>query len=130
MKIKNKDYKFLYTVKASIEIAKKLPGHSISQISEVFKKGDQIESMELISHMAVCMNEAYLRYEAYSNGTEFNPDDVLKKEDIEFLTMAEEQALENEIVQAYTNGNKTEIETEEVKTKGKKGKKTKEPSEI
>lgn len=122
MIIKGKEYKFIYTVGASIEIAKELPGHKINAIVDVLNKGDQIENMRLISHMAKCMNEAYLKKEALDNGTEFNPDDVIKRELIDCLTMAEENQLENEIVAAYKGDNKTEIETEPVK-KGK-GKKT------
>lgn len=123
MIINGKEYKFLYTVGASIKIAEHLPGHKINAIAEVFQKGDQIESMKLIAHMAMCMNEAYLRKKALENETKFNPEDVIKKETIDGLTMFEENELENEIVEAYTGGNKTTIETEPIKGKNK-GKKT------
>ena len=48
MIIHGKEYKFLYTVRASIEIAQNLDGHSMTSISKVFQTGDQIKSMEQI----------------------------------------------------------------------------------
>lgn len=106
-----KEYNFLYTVRASIEIAQNLDGHSISAIGKVFQTGDQIKSMELIIRMAIAMNRAYLKAKAFEDGTKFDESDVITKEIIENMPFDVEQQLENELMMAMSSGNKTEIET-------------------
>ena len=125
MIIHGKEYKFLYTVRASIEIAQNLDGHSMSSISKVFNTGDQIKSMDLISRMAVAMNRAYLKAKAFEDGTKFDEADVLTREIIDNLTFDLEQELENELMLAMSSGNKTEIET--TPEKGSKGSKKNPP---
>ena len=125
MIIYGKEYKFLYTVRASIEIAHNLDGHSMSSISKVFQTGDQIKSMELISRMAVAMNRAYLKNKAFEDGTKFEEADVLTRDIIDNLTFDLEQELENELMLAMSSGNKTQIET--TPEKGSKGSKKNPP---
>jgi hypothetical protein len=121
MIIHGKEFKFLYTVRASIEISKNLDGHQISSISKIFQRGDQIKNMELIATMAIACNRAYVKAEAFENGTEFNEADVITKELIEDLTMQEEAKLEDEILKCLTGDSKTEIETSPAKApKGSK----------
>lgn len=121
MEIRGKEYKFLYTVRASLEISKNLEGHQMSSIMKVFQTKDQIKCMDLIIDMAIAMNRAYLLAEAYDNGTEYDESDLITAEIIETLTMVEENQLETEVMEAMTSGNKNEIETNPVKpAKGSK----------
>lgn len=118
MIIRGKEYKFLYTVRASIDIAKNLDGHNINAIGKIFQAGDQVKSMDLIISMAIACNKAYLKAESFENGTEFDEKQVITRDLIEDLTMIEENELENEIIAAITAGTKTEVET--APTKGSK----------
>ena len=120
MIINGKEYKFFYSVRARLAIAKTLPGHNMAELGNIFKKGDQVESLALIQTMAVEMNRAYLLREAQENGTTFIPEEVLDKNLIFEMSSEEEERLEDELVAAFAGGNKTEIQTEAA------GKKTKE----
>lgn len=120
MIIRGKEYKFLYTVRASLDIAKNLEGHQIAAISKVFQTQDQIKSMELIKNMAIAMNKAYLMAKAYDDGKEYDESELITAQIIENLTMVEESELEKEVLEAMTSGNKTEVETTPEKTKGSK----------
>lgn len=111
MIIRGKEYNFLYTVRASLEIAKNLDGHQMASIGKVFQTGDQIKSMDLIITMAVAMNRAYLKAKAFDDGTEFDESQVITRDIIENLTMQQESELEDAVIKAMTAGNKTEVET-------------------
>lgn len=125
MIIRGKEYKFLYTVRASIDIAKNLDGHNIQSIVKVFNLQDQVKSMDLIIDMAIACNKAYLKAEAFENGTKFEENQVITRDLIESLTMIEESELENELFSAISAGTKTEVETTPAKapkgTKKKQG---------
>lgn len=120
MIINGKEYKFFYSVRARLAIAKTLPGHNMAELGNIFKKGDQVESLALVQTMAVEMNRAYLLREAQENGTTFNPDEVLDKNLILDMSSEEEERLEDELVAAFAGGNKTEIQTEAAGKKTKK----------
>lgn len=119
MIINGKEYKFFYSVRARLAIAKTLPGHNMAELGKIFEKGDQVESLALIQTMAVEMNRAYLLREAQENGTTFIPEEVFDKNLILEMSSEEEERLEDELLAAFTGGNKTEIQTE---TAGKKTK--------
>lgn len=112
MIIRGKEYNFLYTIRASLEIAKNLDGHQMASIGKVFQTGDQIKSMDLIITMAVAMNRAYLKAKAFDDGTEFDESQVITRDIIENLTMQQESELEDAVIKAMTAGNKTEVETQ------------------
>ena len=112
MIIRGKEYNFLYTVRASLEIAKNLDGHQMASIGKVFQTGDQIKSMDLIITMAVAMNRAYLKAKAFDDGTEFDESQVITRDIIENLTMQQESELEDAVIKAMAAGNKTEVETQ------------------
>ena len=121
MIIKGKEYKFLYTVRASLDIAKNLDGHQITAIPKIFQMQDQLKSMDLIINLAIAMNTAYLKAKAFDDGSEFDESEVITRNLIESLTFAEESALETEIFEAMSSGNKTEVETTPIKAqKGSK----------
>lgn len=111
MIIRGKEYNFLYTVRASLEIAKNLDGHQMASIGKVFQTGDQIKSMDLIITMAVAMNRAYLKAKAFDDGKEYDESQVITRDIIENLTMQQESELEDAVIKAMTAGNKTEVET-------------------
>ena len=119
MIIGNKEYRFLYSVRASLTISKMLPGNNLGRIADVLNAGDQVKNIDLILGMAIAMNEAYLRRQAYENGTEFDPNEVLKRSALEEMTMEELLALEDEVVSAYSVGNKTSVDAESTGKKRK-----------
>ena len=119
MIIGNKEYRFLYSVRASLTISKMLPGNNLGKIADVLNAGDQVKNIDLILGMAIAMNEAYLRRKAYENGTEFDPNEVLKRSALEEMTMEELLALEDEVVSAYSVGNKTSVDAESAGKKRK-----------
>lgn len=119
MIIGNKEYRFLYSVRASLTISKMLPGNNLGKIADVLNAGDQVKNIDLILGMAIAMNEAYLRRQAYENGTEFDPNEVLKRSALEEMTMEELLALEDEVVSAYSVGNKTSVDAESAGKKRK-----------
>lgn len=119
MIIGNKEYRFLYSVRASLTISKMLPGNNLGKIADVLNAGDQVKNIDLILGMAIAMNEAYLRRQAYENGTEFDPNEVLKRSALEEMTMEELLALEDEVVSAYSVGNKTSVDAESTGKKRK-----------
>lgn len=119
MIIGNKEYRFLYSVRASLTISKMLPGNNLGKIADVLNAGDQVKNIDLILGMAIAMNEAYLRRQAYENGTEFDPNEVLKRSALEEMTMEELFALEDEVVSAYSVGNKTSVDAESAGKKRK-----------
>lgn len=119
MIIGNKEYRFLYSVRASLTISKMLPGNNLGKIADVLHAGDQVKNIDLILGMAIAMNEAYLRRQAYENGTEFDPNEVLKRSALEEMTMEELFALEDEVVSAYSVGNKTSVDAESAGKKRK-----------
>lgn len=119
MIIGNKEYRFLYSVRASLTISKMLPGNNLGKIADVLHAGDQVKNIDLILGMAIAMNEAYLRRQAYENGTEFDPNEVLKRSALEEMTMEELLALEDEVVSAYSVGNKTSVDAESAGKKRK-----------
>ena len=120
MIINGKEYKFFYSVRARLAIAKTLPGHNMAELGKIFEKGDQVESLALIQTMAVEMNRAYLLREAQENGTTFIPEEVLDKNLIFEMSSEEEERLEDELLAAFKGGNKTEIQTEAAGKKTKK----------
>lgn len=120
MIINGKEYKFFYSVRARLAIAKTLPGHNMAELGKIFEKGDQVESLALIQTMAVEMNRAYLLREAQENGTTFIPEEVLDKNLIFEMSSEEEERLEDELLAAFKGGNKTEIQTEATGKKTKK----------
>lgn len=120
MIINGKEYKFFYSVRARLAIARTLPGHNMAELGKIFEKGDQVESLVLVQTMAVEMNRAYLLREAQENGTTFNPDEVLNKDLILDMSSEEEECLEEELIEAFKGGNKTEIQTEAAGKKTKK----------
>lgn len=117
MQIEGKEYNFTYTVRASLAIARDLPGHNLSNIVEVLQKGDQVKTVDLISLMAVEMNKAYLMKQAYEINEKFNPDDVLKKDSILSLDYDGFSQLQNELLDAMIGDSKTELDTEIAKKK-------------
>lgn len=119
MIIGNKEYRFLYSVRASLTISKMLPGNNLGKIADVLNAGDQVKNIDLILGMAIAMNEAYLRRQAYENGAEFDPNEVLKRSALEEMTMEELLALEDEVVSAYSVGNKTSVDAESAGKKRK-----------
>ena len=119
MIIGNKEYRFLYSVRASLTISKMLPGNNLGKIADVLNAGDQVKNIDLILGMAIAMNEAYLRRQAYENGTEFDPNEVLKRSALEEMTMEELLVLEDEVVSAYSVGNKTSVDAESAGKKRK-----------
>ena len=119
MIIGNKEYRFLYSVRASLTISKMLPGNNLGKIADVLNAGDQVKNIDLILGMAIAMNEAYLRRQAYENGTEFDPNEVLKRSALEEMTMEELLALEDEVVIAYSVGNETSVDAESAGKKRK-----------
>ena len=96
-----------------------LPGNNLGKIADVLNAGDQVKNIDLILGMAIAMNEAYLRRQAYENGTEFDPNEVLKRSALEEMTMEELLALEDEVVSAYSVGNKTSVDAESAGKKRK-----------
>ena len=94
MIINGKEYKFFYSVRARLAIAKTLPGHNMAELGKIFEKGDQVESLALIQTMAVEMNRAYLLREAQENGTTFIPEEVLDKNLIFEMSSEEEERLQ------------------------------------
>lgn len=120
MIINGKEYKFFYSVRARLAIAKTLPGHNMAELGKIFEKGDQVESLALIQTMAVEMNRAYLLREAQENGTTFIPEEVLDKNLIFEMSSEEEERLEDELLTAFKGDNKTEIQTEAAGKKTKK----------
>ena len=126
MKIKGKEYQFKYTVRARLEIAKALPEGSISELSKVLGGKNDAKAIELIQTMALAMNRAFLMKQADEDGKQYDEADLIDPDWILDMEITEEQQLEDELLAAFLEGNKTLIETEA--PTGKKTKNQKKPT--
>lgn len=114
MNIRNRERKFLLTVRGRDEIAKLCPNGDLSQIGELLRSSTQTDVMRKI---VVIMARDYEDHEKYYNEA-YNVD-YLTDDDLLMLTMEEFRKISDEASDAFLEGMGVSVEIEE-----KKGKKT------
>lgn len=118
MNIRNRERKFLLTVRGRDEIARLCPNDDLSQIADVFRNSTQTDAMR---KLILVMNRDYEDYTRYhDNSYEV---DYLTDEDIQMLTMEEFRTIQDEASNAFLEGMGITVDVEE--PKGKKTRKAK-----
>ena len=113
MLIHNREIKFLLTTGAMMEIAEACPGGDLKNISEAME--GTAGSFKTIAKMAAAMSKWYEMTQAFSHGGyEGHP---LTYEECLTLDPADFAQLTQEVMDAFTAGRDTVIETEPVKKK-------------
>lgn len=121
MNIRNRERKFLLTVRGRDEIARLCPNEDLSKIADVFRNSTQTDAMR---KLILVMNRDYEDYTRYhDNSYEV---DYLTDEDIQMLKMEEFRTLQDEASNAFLEGMGITVDVEE--PKGKKTRKAKGPS--
>lgn len=119
MKIHGKERKFELTVGATAKVAAMCPEHDLKNMDQ-FMTGDYVQTIDAVIKLAMYMNEAYELKLSYISDHEADP---ITYDELSTLSPDEMMQLQNEVVESFTNGVKTEIKTEVPKTKGKTSKK-------
>lgn len=108
----------LYTVGASLMIAKLLPGNSFARITEISE--DEVKMDNFIIETAIILNLNYERRKALDN--EDYEISVLTREDFLWLSMSEFKEISAEVFKVLNDDAEPTIETKETKSKKNKGK--------
>ena len=120
MVINGKERKFRYSVWASGKIAALTP---VGNVNTVIKQLENDRfSGEVLPQIACIMNRAYemwRKFKAQAEGEAYEPD-IMEPEEVEILTVLETQELTKELIETMARDSVGEIQTEPVKTKGKK----------
>ena len=117
MELNGRDVKFKFTIWASIQISKMCPEGKQENIEKLFEGSDE-EIIKNVNDFMLTLNKAYIDAEKYAN-PDFNEEPLTEKE----LLMMDRTAynkLQDEAIAAYYGDTKREIETEPIKSKGKK----------
>lgn len=122
MKILEREYSFMLTVKARRDIRALCPGGDIGKLGE-YLDGSEME--EKITGIILLLNKGHEDYKAFweaQNGRTYEPV-YLTEELIENLDMEDYRELEAEAMEAFRRGMGITVEAEEPKETGK-GKKS------
>ena len=120
MTINGKERKFRYSVWASGKIAALTPDGNVNTVIKQLEN-DRF-SGDALPKMACIMNRAYemwRKFKAQAEGETYEPD-CMEPEEVEILTVLETQELTKELIETMARDSVGEIQTEPVKTKGKK----------
>lgn len=107
MIILGKDRKFLLSTAAYYEIAAMCPNGDIKNIEAILSQNSTTEYLKNITKVAVIMNKWYEEYQKFS-GEETQP--PLTEEEINLLPLSQFNLMTAEILQAFTEGQKTTVD--------------------
>ena len=117
MNIRGRERRFLLTVRGRDEIAKLCPNQDIKEIGQAMQMATTTDFMQKIMLIMSRDYEDHMKYHDQS----YDPD-YLTENDLAMLTMEEFRQLDEEVSNAFLSGMGITVETEDVKTKGKKTK--------
>lgn len=119
MKIHGKERKFELTVGATAKVATMCPDHDLKNMDQLLA-GDHVQTIDAVIKLAMYMNEAYELKLSFMSDHEADP---ITYEELSTLSPDEMMKLQEEVVNAFSDGTKTNVKTEAPKTKGKTSKK-------
>lgn len=112
MLIYGKERHFKLTVGAMAKIARMCPDGQLKQLEKIFSGGSDADNMERAAQLIAAMSEGYEEAAAFEGAPEQNPLSIR-----EILSLSPDQMalLQREAMAAFREGQKTEIETQDVK---------------
>lgn len=108
LKIGNKTYGLLFTVRARIEISK-LAGHSMQEFFDALGK-DEEQSVNLLIDAVEILHNAYLRAKALDEGKEYEAVELNREEFLD-LTPKAWSDVESAIIAAIKGDSETTVNT-------------------
>lgn len=123
MIINGKEIGFELTIQSIDNISKMCPDGEYNKLSELYKGKTTAENYRIDFKIAKAMNEAHenhIAYEARKNGINNYKKVILTDDDFDFMNLSELNVMENAILQTMRTGKSTSVETQPVKSSGKK----------
>jgi hypothetical protein len=123
MIINGKDIGFELTIESIDNISKMCPDGEYAKLTELYKGKTTAENYRTDFKIAKVLNEAHENHKyfiASRNGSNDYKKILLTDDDLEFMDLSELNTMENEIMQAMKTGKSTSVESQPIKSSGKK----------
>lgn len=122
MKIRGKDRGFELNVQSHDEIEQICEDQDFANFGKLFEGNTQGKNIRMDMQIACILNKGFEDHKAFDHPG-YIPE-YLTMDDMKFMTLAEVQKLEEELLKAVATGEATTVETEEPKPEKGTGKKS------
>lgn len=113
MVINGKERGMEFVVQSYDEISQLCPDHDIAKLGDLLN--DSAKNVSAMIKCAIILNKAYEDHEHYKNH-DYEPD-YLSEDDFRFMSLDEMKEVSRAVADAFQQGMKTTVKTEQIKRK-------------